>query len=135
MQDGWCGYMGSDIVCYSRLIQLDLRYHLMFVEIICTCTLSLYIHSVQFLYKCSFYSYSGFIDLRLYKIQFLQFISQTEDGQCKMPKLVVVLYVVNSIHVSTTIQLFQTNTYTPIQFNYKQNGDDEPYEYMDILKF
>ena len=27
--------------CYSRLIQLDLWYHLMFVEIICTCTLSL----------------------------------------------------------------------------------------------
>ena len=28
--------MGSAIVCYSGLIQLDLRYHLMFVEIICT---------------------------------------------------------------------------------------------------
>jgi len=33
--------MGSAIVGYSRLIWLDLRYHLMFVEIICTCTLSL----------------------------------------------------------------------------------------------
>ena len=38
MEDGWCGYMGSAIICYSRLIYLDLRYHLMFVEIICTCT-------------------------------------------------------------------------------------------------
>ena len=33
--------MGSDIVCYCRLISLVLRYHLMFVEIICTCALSL----------------------------------------------------------------------------------------------
>ena len=41
MWDGWCGYMGSGIICYSRLIQLDLRYHLMFVEIISTCILSL----------------------------------------------------------------------------------------------
>ena len=38
--------MGSAIVCYSRLILLDLRYHPMFVEIICICTLSLKIHSV-----------------------------------------------------------------------------------------
>jgi len=33
--------MGSVIVCYSRLIYLDLRYYLMFVEVICTCTISL----------------------------------------------------------------------------------------------
>jgi hypothetical protein len=25
MEDGWCGYRGSGIICYSRLIQLDLR--------------------------------------------------------------------------------------------------------------
>jgi len=31
------------------------------------------------------------------------FISQPEDGQCKVPKRVVVLYVVNSIHISTII--------------------------------
>ena len=31
MQDGWCGYMGSDIICYSRLMYLDLQYNLMFV--------------------------------------------------------------------------------------------------------
>ena len=33
--------------CYSRIIQLDLWYHLMFVEIICICTLNLQIYSVQ----------------------------------------------------------------------------------------
>jgi len=31
----------------STLIWLDLWYHFMFVEIICTCTLSLQIHSLQ----------------------------------------------------------------------------------------
>ena len=38
---GGVGTWGSGIVCYSRLIQLDLWYHLTFVEIICMCTLSL----------------------------------------------------------------------------------------------
>ena len=56
------------------------------------------------------------------------FISQPEDDQCKVPKHVVVLYVINSIHISTIIHLCQTNTYTPIQYNYKHNGDDEPYD-------
>ena len=42
--------MGSAIICYSRLILLDLWYHLMFVEIIRTCTVSLQIDSVQFFY-------------------------------------------------------------------------------------
>jgi len=32
------------------------------------------------------------------------FISQPEDGQCKMPKYIVVLYVINSTHMSTIIQ-------------------------------
>jgi len=31
------------------------------------------------------------------------FISQPEDGQCKVPKHVVVLYVINSIRISTII--------------------------------
>jgi len=31
------------------------------------------------------------------------FISQPEDGQCKVPKHVVVLYVINSIHISIII--------------------------------
>jgi len=31
------------------------------------------------------------------------FVSQPEDGQCKVPKHVVVLYVINSIHISTII--------------------------------
>jgi len=30
-------------------------------------------------------------------------ISQPEDGQCKVPKHVVVLYVINSLHISTSI--------------------------------
>jgi len=29
--------------------------------------------------------------------------SQPVDGQCKVPKHVVVLYVINSIHISTII--------------------------------
>jgi hypothetical protein len=29
---GWCGYRSSGVVCYCRLIYLDIRYHLMFVE-------------------------------------------------------------------------------------------------------
>jgi len=33
------------------------------------------------------------------------FISQAEHGQCKVPKHVVVLYVINSIHISTIIYL------------------------------
>ena len=60
--------MGSAIF-YSRLVQLDLCYHLMLVEFICTCTLGLlyiYIYTVCNLYKCSIYSYSRFLDLRLY---------------------------------------------------------------------
>ena len=37
---GWVAWVhGFCYFCYSRLIQLDLWYHLMFVEIICTCTL------------------------------------------------------------------------------------------------
>jgi len=34
------------------------------------------------------------------------FISQPEDGQRKVPKHVVVLHVINSIHISTIIKLF-----------------------------
>ena len=59
--------------------------------------------------------------------------NEPEYGQCKVPKYIVVLYVMKSIHISTIIQLCQTNTYTPIQFNYKHNGDDEPYD--SITKF
>ena len=33
------------------------------------------------------------------------FISQPEDGQCRWPKHVVVLYVINSLHISTIIYL------------------------------
>jgi len=33
------------------------------------------------------------------------FISQPEDGQCQGPKHVVVLYVINSIYISTIIYL------------------------------
>ena len=32
--------------------------------------------------------------------------SQPEDGQCKVPKHVAVLYVINSILISTIIQLY-----------------------------
>ena len=32
-------------------------------------------------------------------------IYQPEDGQCKVPKHVVVLYVINYIHISTIIWL------------------------------
>jgi len=39
---GWVVWVhGFRYFCYSRLIYLDLWYHLMFVEIICICTLSL----------------------------------------------------------------------------------------------
>ena len=40
---GWAVWVhgGSAIVCYSNLIQLDLRYHLIFVEIISTYTINL----------------------------------------------------------------------------------------------
>jgi len=64
----WVQYMGSAIF-YSRLVQLDLCYHLMLVEFICTCTLGLlyiYIYTVCNLYKYSIYNYSRFLDLRLY---------------------------------------------------------------------
>jgi len=30
-------------------------------------------------------------------------ISQPDDGQCKLPKHVVVLYVINSVNISTII--------------------------------
>ena len=101
--------MGSAIICYySRLKQLDLRYHLMLQR--------LYVH-VHIAYK-----YTG------QNWFFYFFISQPEDGKCKVPKHVVVLHVINSIHISTIIQLRQTNTYTQIQFNYKHNEDDEPYD-------
>jgi len=33
------------------------------------------------------------------------FISQPEDDQCQVPKHVVVLYVINSIRISTIFQL------------------------------
>ena len=49
------------------------------------------------------------------------FISQPEDGQCKGPKPVVVLYLVNSAHIFVIIQFCQTSTYTPNQFTSNSN--------------
>jgi len=34
-----------------------------------------------------------------------EIISQPDDGHCKGPKHVAVLYVINSIHISTIIKL------------------------------
>ena len=51
------------ILYMSRLIQLGLRYHVMFVEIICTYILILYIYSVQYYTKYGIYSYSCDINL------------------------------------------------------------------------
>ena len=74
--------------------------------------------------KVSKQLYSTYLTSPLYtthisRVQLLTkffFVSQPEYGQCKVQKHIVVLYVINSIHISTIIQLGQTNTYTPMQF-------------------
>ena len=52
---------------------------------------------------------------------------QHEDGHYQAPKHVVVLFVIKNI-VSIHQIVVLDSRYTPIYFNYKYNGDDEPYD-------